>query len=81
MKYSVETTENGYVETLELNGVEYHKRWTRTTTGESCEDAEFWEQLEADGIDNEDILDMVRDEIDNDFFASDFDRIYTDTMI
>lgn len=27
MKYSIETTENGVVETLEINGVVYKKEW------------------------------------------------------
>jgi hypothetical protein len=71
MKYSVETDKNGYVETLEVNGKKYLKRWKQTDSGASCEDAEFYEQLEADGICDDEFLDMVCDEIDNDFFASD----------
>lgn len=71
MKYSVETTENGYVETLEVRGRKYMKRWTETDLGSSCTDAEFYEQLEADGVCDEEFLDMVCDEIDNDFFAGD----------
>lgn len=29
MKYTVELTENGINETLELNGITYRKEWTR----------------------------------------------------
>lgn len=76
MKYSVEINERGYVETLEVNGLEYHKRWTRTCTDASCEDYEFYEQLGADGIDDEEILELVCAEIADDCFASSIDRIY-----
>jgi hypothetical protein len=81
MKYSVETNERGYVETLEINGQEYHKRWTRTCTGASCEDDEFHEQLEADGLVGEDFLELICDEIDNSFFASYIDKIYMSSDI
>lgn len=70
MKYSVEMDRNGYVETLEVNGKKYIKTWKRTDAGTLCEDAEFWEQLETDGVSDEEVLDMICDEIDNVFFAS-----------
>lgn len=79
MRYSVETTATGYVETLEVDGKEYHKRWKRTSTGASCEDDEFWEQLQADGENDEDALDMICDEIDNSFFANYIDSVYMNT--
>ena len=33
MKYTVELTENGITETLELNGIIYKKEWTRLENG------------------------------------------------
>lgn len=33
MKYTVELTENGINETLELNGITYRKEWTRLGNG------------------------------------------------
>lgn len=71
MKYSVETLANGYIETLEVRGKKYTKRWTETDTGASCSDDEFYEQLEADGVCDDEFLNMVCEEIDNTFFASD----------
>lgn len=53
MKYSVETTKNGYVETLEVNGKEYKKTWCESGYGEKSSDKDFCEQLEQDGFDNE----------------------------
>lgn len=76
MKYSVETNKEGYIETLEIDGKKYIKRWKRIGSGAKCEDNEFWEQLKADGISDEDLLDMIYDEIDNTFFARDIDSLY-----
>ena len=65
MKYSVETTENGYVETLEVNGKEYKKRWKYKDMGHyQSNDAEFFEQLEEDGVEDVELLDRVCDRID-----------------
>lgn len=65
MKYSVETTENGYVETLEVDGKEYKKTWTHNGIGSfSCDDYEFHEQLEKDGFDDEELLEDVFNYID-----------------
>ena len=61
MKYSVETTKNGYVETLEVNGKEYKKTWCESGYGEKSSDKDFCEQLEQDGFDNEVFLDEVYD--------------------
>lgn len=33
MKYTVETTENGVIETLELYGIIYKKEWTGRDNG------------------------------------------------
>ena len=64
MKYSVETTDTGYVEKLHINNKEYIKRWERTEWGTKCFDDEFWEQIEADGVTNEDILDVIAEYLD-----------------
>lgn len=74
MKYTIETTENGCIETITLNdGSQYSKRHTRTDYGSREEDDEFWEQMERSGI-CEEILDKVCDLFDG-FFASEFMRI------
>lgn len=72
MKYSVETTENGYVETLEINGGVYHKSWTFTETGEECEDEDFYDQISAAGEKNSVLLDNVYEVIDESPFACNF---------
>ena len=60
MKYRVETTEKGYVETLEVDGKEYKKTWIYNGCGHySCQDYEFYEQMENDGVTCEDVLDKV----------------------
>ena len=72
MKYTVETTETGCVETLELDdGKKYKKRSTRTSTGVKHDDDDFYYQLSGDGITDDDILDSVNDLLDG-FFAIDF---------
>ena len=45
MKYIVETTKTGYVETLEVDGKEYKKTWHRTDDETKSSDDEFYEQL------------------------------------
>ena len=75
MKYSVETTKNGYVETLEVNGKEYKKTWCESGYGEKSSDKDFCEQVEQDGFDNEVFLDEVYDEIDVSLFAYNFKDI------
>ena len=50
MKYTVETTENGVNETLELNGTIYKKEWLRRENGLlECSQKDFRAQMEADG--------------------------------
>ena len=75
MKYTFETTKNGYVEKLELNGKTYKKKHEGTSSNVSTKDADFWEQMEADGIRNEDCLDKIADVLDNNFFAFDLFEI------
>lgn len=72
MKYTIETTENGCIETIELhNGNKYTKRHVRTSFGSTCEDLEFFEQMEEDGIRDDEFLDKVYDTFDG-FLASSF---------
>lgn len=71
MKYTIETTENGCIETLEFsNGNKYERNHKKTVYGSSCADEEFHEQMESDGI-NEDVLNKVYDVFDS-FLANDF---------
>ena len=76
MKYSIETTENGCIETLEMpNGRQYEKKSARTNRGlkQSCEFAEEMAEDMGDEYD-EDILDLVSEMFDG-FFALDFVKL------
>lgn len=74
MKYVIETTETGCLETITFNdGSTFSKRHTKTDFGSKSEDDEFYEQMKRDGI-CEEILDQVYDLFDG-FFVSDFMRI------
>lgn len=71
MKYVIETTEDGCVETVTFNdGKEYSKRHVRTGYGSISDDFDFWEQMKRDNT-REEILEMVNDLFDG-FFASNF---------
>lgn len=51
MKYTIESTENKCVETLELSdGSTYKKTHTRTNLGSTCNDSNFDTQMQIDGI-------------------------------
>lgn len=64
LKYTIETTENGCIETLEFSdGSKFTKRSTRTEHGCQSEDDGFAEQLERDGF-CEEIIDKVWDSFD-----------------
>lgn len=70
MKYTIESTANGCVESFKLHdGKTYIKRHARTIFGSECEDESFAEQMERDGI-CEEILEKV-DAFDA-FLPSDF---------
>ena len=72
MKYTMESTKTGCVETIELqDGRKYTKKHTRTLFGSRCEDKEFWEQMQDNGIRDDEFLDKVYDTFD-DFSASHF---------
>lgn len=66
MGYSVETTEDGYVETLTVEGKEYKKRWKYAGLGHyKCQNDDFSEQLENDGCKDEEFLDKIYDRFDD----------------
>ncbi len=71
MKYVIETTENGCIETLEFqNGMKFEKKTNRTDFGCETFDENFAEQLEKQGFDEE-IIEKVYDAYDG-FGASHF---------
>lgn len=71
MKYTIETTEKGCIETITLkDGTQYSKRHTKTDYGSTSEDDEFYQQMEKDHI-CEEVLDKVYELFDG-FFAYDF---------
>lgn len=71
MKYTVEITEDRFVETLEIENKIYQKSWERSSSGVQSADDDFYEQLEADGFTDEEFLNEVYDKIDESFFAYD----------
>ena len=75
MKYAVMTTENGFIEELEFEGKTYRKEWIETDYGFSTNDGEFNEQLTADGIEDEQLLDAIWDYIDCIDIGSDMYKI------
>lgn len=74
MKYTVELTENGINETLELNGITYRKEWTRLESGLfKCAQKDFADQMEEGGYDEE-LCEKVAEIFDS-FLAGDVDDI------
>ena len=71
MIYSIETTKNGYVETLELDGVKYYKSWNVTGKGSVCNDDDFCDQLENNGETDEMFLNDIYDKLDGSFLPYD----------
>ena len=50
MKYTIETTEDGWVETLEIRGQTYEKNWKKVGNGRyKCEEGDFTDRIIADG--------------------------------
>ena len=50
MKYTIETTEDGWVETLEVSGQTYAKNLKRRSNGYyRCEDGDFTDRMITDG--------------------------------
>lgn len=75
-KYSVEITENGFEESLEIDGVVYKKAWTKSKYDTVCIDDDFCEQLESNGETDEALLYEIWDKIDSSFFASDLAEVF-----
>ena len=72
MKYTVELTENGINETLDLNGITYRKEWTRLENGLlQCSQKDFSEQMRENGHDGG-LVAKVEDIFDG-FLAGDVD--------
>lgn len=59
MKYSIATTQDGCVETLEINGKEYRRKWISACDGIISKNKAFGEQLRDDGITDGTVLDKV----------------------
>lgn len=72
MSYTVEPTENGFIETLELDGVKYYKEWEFTDYGAESNSKDFCEQLEENGETNNALLDRIYDALDSSNIAYDF---------
>lgn len=71
MKYIIETTENGCVETLEFaNGSKFTRRSDKTECGCKSLDDDFADQLEEEGFCGE-VVDKVYDLLDG-FFTLEF---------
>ena len=80
MKYAVITTENGFIEELEVYGKTYRKEWVETNYGFRTDDGEFNAQLEGDGIEDEQLLDEIWDHIDCIDVGSDMYKIEKELM-
>lgn len=62
MKYTIETTKDGWTETLEISGQTYAKNWKRLSNGYyRCEDGDFTDRIIADGY----APDYLEDELYN----------------
>lgn len=65
MRYTIRTHDAGYTEYFEFKGKTYRKEHWGSASMTECEDLDFCEQLEANGVDDEEVLDKVFDIIDN----------------
>lgn len=64
MKYSIESKETGYIETLEFCGKIYKKESIKTEFGCKSLDDDFSEQLENDSVTDDELLADVFDAFD-----------------
>lgn len=69
MKYTIETTKDGWVETLEIGNNSYEKNWKKVGNGRyKCEEGDFTDRIISDGAVpkncEEDLYDVVDDGID-----------------
>lgn len=69
MKYTIKTHGCGYTETLEFRGKVYKKEHEGDASGTESDDYEFCEQMEADGIDDEELLEAIWNELDGSFLG------------
>jgi hypothetical protein len=80
MKYTIETMENGYVETLEIGGKFYVKTWESTEQGTyRCKEGDFTDRIIADGVVPEAYEDDLYDAVDDHICGLDmycFERDY-----
>lgn len=75
MKYTIETNENGYTETLVFAGKTYKKEHFGDGGSTETEDKDFCDQMEADGIQGNTLLDLVYDIVDGSFLGFDMLRL------
>lgn len=68
MKYSVEIKNGIAKETLVFNGKEYVRTTKQTEYGSTCDDMDFSEQMENEGL-SDDVLEQIYDTLDE-FFVS-----------
>lgn len=80
MKYTVTTTENGFIEELEVYGKTYRMTWFETEYGFSSDDQEFNQQLVEDGVEDEQLLDELWDCIDATDIGEDMYKIEKEFM-
>lgn len=72
MKYTLTVDGNKAIEALTINGKTYERSWKNKGHGITVADTgDFCDMLEADGFDDNEILDKVWDVLDSDFAVSD----------
>ena len=72
MKYTLEVNGNKATETFVVNGKEYKRAWTNNRHGIThADEGDFSDRVEADGFDNQEILDAIWNVLDGSFCVSD----------
>ena len=72
MKYTLEVNGNKATETLVVNGKEYKRTWENNRHGITHAYAgDFSDRVEADGFDNQEILNAIWNVLDSSFCVSD----------
>ena len=80
MKYSIEISDGEVIEKFDFKGKEYTKIWEETLKGLKCEDKGFDEQIEADGCNDDCVLDAIYDTLEQNVNALDFWKLYMETI-
>ena len=75
MKYTVETTEMGFIETLEVGGRVLVKHWTGDGGDVVPNVKEFADELVALGTTDEEILNRIYDTLDENYIGMDLKKI------